>query len=101
MDNEKEIDHHQVLYEKNFDTIVLLHGLAASSHDWDDLTPILVERGYRVFSPDLPGHNNNLISDDQNYNLEYLFSYLCEFLQIISKDKKIILIRRQENESIG
>lgn len=35
---------------------VLLHGMMGSSESWWQLTPLLVERGYRVLAVDLPGH---------------------------------------------
>lgn len=39
--------------------IVLLHGLTASSDDWCFTVPPLVDAGWRVLSPDLPGHGRS------------------------------------------
>jgi magnesium chelatase accessory protein len=35
---------------------LLLHGTGASTHSWRDVAPLLVEGGYTVIAPDLPGH---------------------------------------------
>jgi magnesium chelatase accessory protein len=35
---------------------LLLHGTGASTHSWRDVAPLLVQRGYTVIAPDLPGH---------------------------------------------
>lgn len=37
-------------------TAILLHGMMGSSESWCRVTPILVERGFRVLAVDLPGH---------------------------------------------
>ena len=36
--------------------LLLLHGTGAATHSWRGLAPLLVERGFRVVAPDLPGH---------------------------------------------
>ena len=36
--------------------VILIHGLAASLHDWDDLIPELAANGYSAYAPDLLGH---------------------------------------------
>ena len=36
--------------------LLLLHGTGASTHSFRALAPLLVEAGYRVIMPDLPGH---------------------------------------------
>ena len=36
--------------------LLLLHGTGASTHSFRTLAPLLVEAGYRVVMPDLPGH---------------------------------------------
>jgi 2-succinyl-6-hydroxy-2,4-cyclohexadiene-1-carboxylate synthase len=38
------------------ETVVLLHGFAGSSADWDDLAEVLVDAGHAVVGIDLPGH---------------------------------------------
>lgn len=40
------------------EAVVLIHGMAASAHDWDFLAPVLREAGYDVLAPDLLGHGD-------------------------------------------
>ncbi len=35
---------------------LLLHGTGASTHSWREVAPRLVDKGYTVIAPDLPGH---------------------------------------------
>ena len=51
--------------------IVLLHGLTASSTDWSFTLPPLIEEGWRVLSPDLPGHGRSSApSESAAYRME-------------------------------
>jgi pimeloyl-ACP methyl ester carboxylesterase len=38
-------------------TIVLLHGFPQNRHEWDGVTPALVEAGYRTLTPDQRGYS--------------------------------------------
>ena len=40
-------------------TIVLVHGLTASHHDWGPIAPKLVDAGYRIVAIDQRGHGNS------------------------------------------
>lgn len=40
-------------------TIVVVHGLTASRHDWGPMTPALVEAGYQVVAVDQRGHGGS------------------------------------------
>ena len=40
-------------------TIVLVHGLTASHHDWGPIAPLLVDAGYRVVAIDQRGHGES------------------------------------------
>ena len=40
-------------------TIVLVHGLTASHHDWGPMAPLLVKAGYRIIAVDQRGHGNS------------------------------------------
>ena len=37
----------------------LFNGMMVSAESWDRVTALLVERGYRVIAPDLPGHGRS------------------------------------------
>lgn len=42
-------------------TIVLVHGLTASHHDWAPIAPLLVKAGYRVVAIDQRGHGDSTV----------------------------------------
>lgn len=48
-------------------TVVLLHGLGNSSHDWFRVMPLLAWRGDRVLAIDLPGHGYSPAPDERGY----------------------------------
>lgn len=48
-------------------TVVLLHGLGNSSHDWFRVMPLLAWRGDRVLAIDLPGHGYSVAPDERGY----------------------------------
>lgn len=52
-------------------TALLLHGLASSSNCWELLKTDLENHGYRVITPDLPGHGLSL-KDKELYDLNVL-----------------------------
>ena len=41
-------------------TIVLVHGGFSSGEEWDQVWPLLIDQGYHVLIPDLPGHGKSL-----------------------------------------
>ena len=61
--------------------VVLLHGLTASHHDWDNLAPVLVDAGYQVFLLDLLGHGDSPKPDEtEKYTLENLYNTFQDWL---------------------
>jgi pimeloyl-ACP methyl ester carboxylesterase len=59
-------------------TVILLHGLSASQHDWESLGPVLAEAGYHACAPDLPGHGHCSKPADRNW---YLADNYCTSLE--------------------
>ena len=49
--------------------VVLIHGVAASLHDWDDLTPDLAKNGYASYALDLLGHGDSPKPDSRSYHV--------------------------------
>jgi pimeloyl-ACP methyl ester carboxylesterase len=47
--------HYYVAGPKDGQVVVLIHGLAGRAENWQNLAPYLVNAGYRVYMPDLPG----------------------------------------------
>jgi pimeloyl-ACP methyl ester carboxylesterase len=73
--------------------VLLLHGLAASLHDWDALVPELVALGYETICPDLPGHGHSYKWKDlQDYQLENVFGKLLEWIEMVELKKPMTVI---------
>lgn len=51
------------------DIILCVHGLTGNGHDFDEIAPTLVEDGYRVIAPDLPGRGrSDFLKNPLDYN---------------------------------
>lgn len=61
--------------------VVLIHGMAASLHDWDFLVPELVQAGYRTYRLDLLGHGESVKPRDvRRYTIEDIYAHLDSWL---------------------
>jgi 4,5:9,10-diseco-3-hydroxy-5,9,17-trioxoandrosta-1(10),2-diene-4-oate hydrolase len=73
--------------------VVMLHGLAASLHDWDDLLPALVQSGYSGHALDLLGHGDSMKpSNPEEYNADTVFGHMKGWLDSLKLDKAMVLI---------
>jgi pimeloyl-ACP methyl ester carboxylesterase len=73
--------------------IILIHGLFSSLSNWDYLTPVLVEAGYRVIRLDLPGHGDSLKPDDPSfYRARTVFGFLDLWIAELQLEQSPILI---------
>lgn len=70
--------------------ILCIHGLTCNGHDFDYIAPALVEAGYRVIAPDLPGRGrSDFLPDPQHYRhaqYEQDMLALCDQLGISECD---------------
>ena len=53
--------------------VVMIHGIAASLHDWDDLIPALSKNGYASYALDLLGHGDSPKLNSRAYRMEWLY----------------------------
>ena len=60
--------------------LFLLHGFTGRGEGWADLAAPLVDAGYRVIAPDLPGHGGNLSGDDGEYGMEAAAQALADLI---------------------
>lgn len=74
--------------QRNGFPILLLHGLGANAESWDLQIPALVEAGYRVIAPDLPGFGKSCFNGKS-----WDFDWVAESL--------IDLLRSKQIENIG
>jgi pimeloyl-ACP methyl ester carboxylesterase len=72
--------------------VVLIHGLAASLHDWDDLIPALTEYGYAAYAPDLLGHGDSPRLDARPYQMEWIFEHFFHWMKSLRLREPAILI---------
>ncbi len=63
--------------------VVLVHGLGGSAEDWRNLTPYLVNAGFRVYRPDLPGYGRSQRSRDFSYSVRDEASVVVGFLDAL------------------
>jgi len=73
--------------------VVLFHGIAASNLDWEFLSPLLVNHGFRAIRPDLPGHGESIKPKDQTlYTFEWLYQMIRVWIEELHLDQEMILI---------
>jgi pimeloyl-ACP methyl ester carboxylesterase len=72
--------------------VILIHGLAASLHDWDDLIPELAANGYAVYAPDLLGHGDSPRLDSRAYQMDWVFEHFFDWMKSLRLTEPAILI---------
>lgn len=72
--------------------VILIHGLAASLHDWDDLIPTLTENGYASYAPDLLGHGDSPRLDSRVYQMDWVFEHFFQWMRSLRLTEPAILI---------
>lgn len=72
--------------------VILIHGLAASLHDWDDLIPELAANGYACYAPDLLGHGDSPKLDSRTYQMVWIFEHFVDWMKSLRLTEPAILI---------
>ena len=72
--------------------VVLIHGLAASLHDWDALIPLLVESGYSTYALDLLGHGDSPKPETPAYRMDWLVDHFIAWLERLGLSEPAVLI---------
>ena len=72
--------------------VVMIHGVAASLRDWDDLVPMLSESGYECYALDLLGHGDSPKIDSRAYQMDWLLSHFSEWMDSLQLKEPPILI---------
>jgi pimeloyl-ACP methyl ester carboxylesterase len=71
----------------------MIHGLAASLHDWDDLLPELSDAGYAGYALDLLGHGESEKPiHARDYSLENAYADFSGWVDSLEKREPLILI---------
>lgn len=72
--------------------IVLVHGIAASYHDWDDLIPELTKNGYASYALDLLGHGDSPKPDSRAYQMDWLVEHFMEWMHSLHLTEPAIIV---------
>ena len=72
--------------------VILIHGLAASLHDWDDLIPKLAGNGYAAYALDLLGHGESPRLDAPLYQMDWVFEHFFQWMRSLRLTEPAILI---------
>src|SRR5436190_16862468 len=71
-------------------TILILHGWGKTGPAYSEIQNIFEKKGYRVYSPDLPGFGNNPLQKDALVFDDYI-SFVHDYISK-TKEKKVILL---------
>lgn len=72
--------------------VILIHGIAASLHDWDDLVPALAGHGYAAYALDLLGHGDSPKLDSRLYQMDWVFEHFSHWMKSLRLTEPAILI---------
>lgn len=72
--------------------VVLIHGLAASLHDWDDLIPELATRGCACYALDLLGHGDSPRLEARAYEMDWIFEHFSRWMDSLQLTEPALLI---------
>ena len=72
--------------------VILIHGIAASLHDWDDLIPVLARNGYAAYALDLLGHGDSPKLDARLYQMDWVFEHFFHWMKSLRLTEPAILV---------
>jgi pimeloyl-ACP methyl ester carboxylesterase len=72
--------------------VILIHGIAASLHDWDDLIPELSQHGFTSYALDLLGHGDSPRIDSRAYHMDWMLDHFEQWVRSLRLSEPAILI---------
>jgi pimeloyl-ACP methyl ester carboxylesterase len=72
--------------------VILVHGLAASLHDWDFLLPDLAASGYHGYALDLLGHGDSPKPESRSYKTKWVYKHFDQWIDSLQLSEPPILI---------
>jgi pimeloyl-ACP methyl ester carboxylesterase len=72
--------------------VILIHGIAASLHDWDDLIPELTQNRYTSYALDLLGHGESPKPDFDAYHMDWIFEHFEHWMRSLHLTEPAIII---------
>jgi pimeloyl-ACP methyl ester carboxylesterase len=70
----------------------MIHGVAASLHDWDDLIPELTQNGYASYALDLLGHGDSPKPDSRAYHMDWVFDHFVKWMTSLRLTQPAVII---------
>ncbi|NJC94745.1 MAG: hypothetical protein C3F07_14595 [Anaerolineales bacterium] len=72
--------------------VILVHGVAASLHDWDELAPDLASNGYAAYALDLLGHGESPHLSSRAYQMEWVIEHFLNWVRSLRLTEPAIVI---------
>jgi magnesium chelatase accessory protein len=72
------------------ETILLVHGTAASAHSWRDVMPLLADR-YHIVALDLPGHGQTQSGNSGHYTLQGMATGVAAVMKEMNLSPTIVV----------
>jgi pimeloyl-ACP methyl ester carboxylesterase len=72
--------------------VILIHGLAASLHDWDELIPELTTNGYASYALDILGHGDSPKPNSRAYQMDWMFEHFMSWMRSLHLTEPAIII---------
>jgi 3-oxoadipate enol-lactonase len=72
--------------------VVMVHGVSASLHDWDDLIPELTRNGFASYALDLLGHGDSPKPATRAYHIDWVFEHFLSWITSLHLTEPAILI---------
>jgi len=72
--------------------VILVHGLAASLYDWEDLMPELALSNYHGYALDLLGHGDSPKPESRSYKMKWVLWHLEKWIESLDLSEPPVLI---------
>jgi len=72
--------------------VILIHCIASSYHNWDDLVPELVQEGFSCHALDLLGHGDSPKPASRSYQMEWMVQHFSGWIKSLHLTEPAILI---------
>ena len=72
--------------------VILIHGIAASLHDWDELIPELTANGFSCYALDLLGHGDSPKPDSRAYQMDWMLDHFSHWVNSLHLTEPAVVI---------
>ena len=72
--------------------VIMIHGIAASLHDWDELIPELTKNNYASYALDLLGHGDSPKPNVRAYHMDWMFEHFMNWMRSLHLTEPAIII---------